>query len=220
MRKPSDIIRRPVGELAYVLAHGIDMFLRRARARCDTDALDAVEPGSLDFDAILDMMRRCATCLAYLVETARVSRVPATNDDHELNLRGNLGGAILAFLCCEADGLLDTKLLDTPFKRAEHRGDTIGALRRLDNDADPCGQLVREFLGDVGNGDDSLSAPSAYALNLGVTRFADDDDGVTLLGKLSSPCVGPSRHRDRSHPRRQAHDRARHRQSAERCRDS
>ena len=184
MREASDIIRRLVGELAYVRAHGIDMFLRRARTRRDADAFDAVKPGSLDFDAILDMMRRCTTCLAYLVETARVSRVPATNDDHELDLRGDLGSAVLALLRCEADGLLDTKLLDTPFERAEHGGDAIGALRRLDNDTDPCGQLIWELLGDVGNGDDRLSAPSAYALDLGVTRFADDDDGVALFGKL------------------------------------
>ena len=130
------------------------------------------------------MMRMGAAHLADLGKSARVAGVLPAHDDHDVNARGELGGAVLALLRGGADGVDDAQLRRARKKRGDDRAQRAHGLRRLHHDAHLARQLDGVEVGGRGDHAGALIGVSHDALDLGVAALPHDDELIALAHEL------------------------------------
>ena len=111
------------------------MGLRGRSAGSDPDKASIVEPGSIEFRSIFDMMRFRAGGMADLRKSPRVPRVLTPHYDHDIRLAREGCGRTLPLARCGADGVHDAKLAYQGCEGCHHSREIRGRLGRLHDNA-------------------------------------------------------------------------------------
>ena len=163
----------------------------RTASMCSCGVLAAVmpmrrhRPATMDRSRHhLDVMGRLATCLASLVETTCCPSC-AADDDHELDARGSSAAAAWRSWVARST-VSSTRSSSTrpATHRAPRRGDRrSGVVWMTTPTLD--GRSSGSLPGTSATATTASLPQARYALDFGMTRPADDDDGVTRFGKLT-----------------------------------
>ena len=155
----------------------------------------AGEPAALDLGGRFHLIGLDTLLAGHLRQVMRVGALAPADDDHQVDLvRELLGGRLLAGGGV-AERVDHAHLADAVHAALQERPHELGEvrlrLRRLGEDADAAGQVVRQVLDliDAGDGVGSALGPAEDTAHLLVVRVAEDDDGEALIDEPLRPLL-------------------------------